>query len=89
MQKEVLFKKNTYQKDIEGTSLSKLTKLISSDMEKNCSKYFSDTSNTSDIEEGIIKQINTLKSFYIECLRLSLRNLLYRKKKITVKKKLI
>ena len=42
---------------------NKLAKLISSDMEKNCAKSFSDASNSSDIEEGITKQINTLKPF--------------------------
>ena len=30
---------------------------------KSCSKSFSDASNSSDIEEWIIKQINTLKPF--------------------------
>ena len=35
-------------------------------MEKNCTKYFSDARNFSDIEEEIIKQINTLKPFYME-----------------------
>ena len=52
-----------YRKDIER---NKLTKLISSDMEKNCSKSFSDASNSSDIEQEIIKQINTLKPFDME-----------------------
>ena len=33
---------------------------------KNCSKSFSDTSNSSDIEEEIIKQIKTLKRFDME-----------------------
>ena len=32
----------------------------------NCSKSFSDASNSSDIEEEIIKQINTLKPFGME-----------------------
>ena len=32
-------------------------------MEKNCSKSFSDASNSSDIEEEFVKQINTLKPF--------------------------
>ena len=35
-------------------------------MEKNCSKFFSDASNSSDIEEEIIKQINMLKPFDME-----------------------
>ena len=35
-------------------------------MEKNCSKSFSEISNSSDIEEEIIKQINTLKPFDME-----------------------
>ena len=34
--------------------------------EKNCSKSFSDASNSSDIEEDIIKQINTPKPFNME-----------------------
>ena len=52
-----------------------------------CSKSFSDASNSSDIEEEIIKQINTLKPFDMEPL--FLRYILYRKKKLIVKKKLI
>ena len=39
---------------------------LSSDVEKNCSKVFSDASNSSDIKEEIIKQINTLKPFNME-----------------------
>ena len=35
-------------------------------MEKNCSKSFSDASNSSDIEEEIIKEITTLKPFDME-----------------------
>ena len=35
-------------------------------MEKNCSKSFSDARNSSDIKEEVIKQTNTLKSFYVE-----------------------
>ena len=35
-------------------------------MEKNCSNYFSDTINSSGIEEDIIKQINTLKPLDME-----------------------
>ena len=35
-------------------------------MEKDCSKSFFDISNSSDIEEELIKQINTLKSLNIE-----------------------
>ena len=35
-------------------------------MEKNCSKSFSDVSNSSDIEEEIIKEITTLKPFNTE-----------------------
>ena len=35
-------------------------------MEKNSSKSFSDASNSSDIEEEIIKQIKTLKPFDME-----------------------
>ena len=52
-----------YRKDIER---NKLTKLISSDMEENCSKSFSDPSNSSDMEQEIINQINTLKPFDME-----------------------
>ena len=36
-----------YRKDVEEMCLNKLTTLISSDMEKNCSKSFSDASNSS------------------------------------------
>ena len=36
-------------------------------MEKNCSKFFSDSSsNSSDIEEEVTKQINMLKPFDME-----------------------
>ena len=35
-------------------------------MEKNCSKSFSDASNSSDIEKEIIEQINTLEPLDIE-----------------------
>ena len=35
-------------------------------MEKNCSKSFSDASNSSDIEEEIIKEMTTLKPFDME-----------------------
>ena len=59
-------KRNMYRKDIERTCLNILTKLISSDMEKNYSKSFFDASNSSDIEEEKIKQINTLKPFDME-----------------------
>ena len=38
---------------------------MSNDMEKNCSKSFFDASNSSDIEEEIIKQINMLKPYHI------------------------
>ena len=39
-QKEI-FKRNMCRKDIERTPSNKLTKLISSDMKRYCSKYFS------------------------------------------------
>lgn len=32
-------------------------------MEKNCQKFTSDTSNFSDIEKYLIKQLSTLKQF--------------------------
>ena len=86
MEKETLFKRDMYQKDIERTSLSKLTKLISW---YNFSKSFSDASNSSDIEEKVMRQVNMLKQFDMEPLRLFLRNLLYWKKKIALKKNLI
>ena len=35
-------------------------------MEKNCPKSFSDASDSSDIEEEIIKQINALKPLDME-----------------------
>ena len=65
--------------------------MFSSDTEKNYSKSFSDTSNSSDIEEETIKQISTQKPFDMELrnARLFLRNIFYQKKKMTVKKKLI
>ena len=62
VQKEILFKRNIHRKDIEPTCLNKLTKLISSDMKKTCSKSFSDVRNSSDIEE----EINMLKPFGME-----------------------
>ena len=55
-----------YVKEIERTCLNKLAKLISSDMEKNCSKSFFNASKSLNIEEEIIKQINTLKPFNME-----------------------
>ena len=48
---------------------NKLAKLKSSDMEKNCSKSFFDASNSSDIEDHIIKKINTLKIFDMEACK--------------------
>ena len=40
---------------------------MSSEMEKNCSKSFSDaSSNSSDIEEEVTKQVITLKPFDVE-----------------------
>ena len=63
MEKETLFKRDMYQKDIERTSLSKLTKLISW---YNFSKSFSDASNSSDIEEKVMRQVNMLKQFDME-----------------------
>ena len=35
VQKNILFERNVYKKDIEPTCLNKLTKLISSNMKKN------------------------------------------------------
>ena len=60
-------------------------------MEKNCSKSFSDASNSSDIiEEKIIKQLSTPKPFDMEPHKaIPKKHFLYRKKKITVKKKII
>ena len=59
-------------------------------MEKNCSKSFSEPCNSSDIKEEIIKQINTLKPFDMEPRKaLPKKKSLHRKKKITVKRKLI
>ena len=66
VQKEIFFKRNMYKKDIERMYLNKLTKLISSNMEKSCSKSFYDASNSSDIKEEIIKHINMLKPFDME-----------------------
>ena len=53
----------------------------------NCSKSFSDASNSSDIKERIIKQINNLSIWIL--LMLFLSNSLHQRKNITVKKKLI
>ena len=39
-----------------------------SDMEESCSKSLSDATNSSDIKEEIIKQINMLKPFDMELL---------------------
>ena len=38
-------------------------------MEKNCSKSFFDASNSSDIEDHIIKKISTLKIFDMEACK--------------------
>ena len=47
--------------------INKLAKLISSsDLEKNCSKSFLNASNSSDIKEEIIKQLNKSKPFNME-----------------------
>ena len=62
----IVCKRNSYRKDIEQTPSNKLTKLITSYIEKSCSKSFSDASNSSDVEEEIIKQINTLKPFNMQ-----------------------
>ena len=45
---------------------NKPAKLLGRDMEKNCSKSFSDAINSSGIEEEIIKQINRLKPLDME-----------------------
>ena len=60
VQKNILFNRDMYRKDIERTCWEKNC----SDMEKNCSKSFA--SNSSNIEEEIIKQLNTLKPFDME-----------------------
>ena len=52
VQKKILFERNMYNKGIERTCSNKLNKLISSDKEKNCSNFFFDASNSSDIEEA-------------------------------------
>ena len=56
---------------------------------KNCSKSFSDDINCSDIEEEIIKQIKMLKPFDMETRKAIPKKPFYRKRQITVKKKLI
>ena len=66
VQRKILFKRNMCGKDIEGTCLNKLTKLISSDIEKKFSKFLFDASNSTDIKEEIIKQINKLKPLHME-----------------------
>ena len=60
-----------------------------SDMEESCSKSLSDASNSSDIKEEIIKQINMLKPFDMELLNTIPKQHFVSKKKITMKKKLI
>ena len=65
VQKKILFKRSIYRSNIKQTRLNKPIKLMSNDMEKNCSKSFFDASNSSDIEEEIIKQINMLKPYHI------------------------
>ena len=56
VQKKIWFKRSIYRSNIKQTCLNKPIKLISNDMEKNCSKSFFDASNSSDIEEEIIKK---------------------------------
>ena len=56
---------------------------------KNCSKSFSDDINCPDIEEEIIKQINMLKPFDMETRKAIPKKSFYRKRQITVKRKLI
>ena len=46
--------------------INKQFKKIFQQIKKNCSKSFSDLSNSSDVKEQIIKQINTLKPFKME-----------------------
>ena len=52
-------------------------------------KFFSNASNSSNVEEEIIKQINTLTPFNVEPHKAITKKPLHLKKKITVKKKLI
>ena len=65
----------------------RLIKLINRDTDKNCSKSFSDSNDSSDIAEEIIKQISKLRPF--DRSLVFLRSLLYQERKIIVKKKLI
>ena len=59
-------------------------------MEKNCSKSFSDaSSDSSDIEEEVTKQVITLKPFDMEPRKAIPKKKFNWKKKIAVKKKLI
>ena len=44
----------------------RLIKLINRDTDKNCSKSFSDSNDSSDIAEEIIKQISKLRPFDME-----------------------
>ena len=59
MQKKISLKRNMYKKDIERMCLNKLTK-------SKFSKFLSNASISSVIEEEIIKQINTLKTLDME-----------------------
>ena len=69
----IMHKRKSYLKEVCTKNIyfkffkNKLAKLISSDMEKNWPKSFSDTSSNSlDIEGEITKQINMLKPFDTE-----------------------
>ena len=60
VQKEIIFKRNMYS---SANVFKQTDKVV---IGKNCSKSFSDASNSSDNEEEIIKYIKTLKPFKME-----------------------
>ena len=63
VQKKILFRRTMYQKDIERTSLKKLTELISGDMEKIAQNLFLMPATLQILKN---KQVKTLKSFDME-----------------------
>ena len=61
---------------------------MSSEVEKNCSKSFSDaSSNSSDIKEEVTKQVITLKPFDMEPPKAILQKKILLEKEIAAKKK--
>ena len=59
VQKKILFKRNTYRKDIERTCLNKLTKLKCSDMEKDYSNFFLMTATLQILKKRLLNEKKT------------------------------